>query len=108
MPAEGALLINLGDAFARWTSDRWKSTLHRVNPPVIDGAIERRRSAAFFFDGNHDAVIEALPGTLAPGAQPYPPITIAEHLTAKLAGMKSGTAPTGTEREAARVLNATP
>ncbi len=106
MPAEGAFLINLGDAFARWTNDRWRSTLHRVDPPVVDGRIERRRSAAFFFDGNHDAVIEPLPGTVEPGAQAYPPITIAEHLEAKLAGMKVGTAPTGADREAARVLSA--
>jgi isopenicillin N synthase-like dioxygenase len=107
MPGEGAFLINLGDAFARWTNDRWRSTLHRVNPPVIDGRIVRRRSAAFFFDGNHDAVIEPLPGTVAPGAEPYPPITVAQHIAAKLSGMKAGTAPTGADREAARVLGAT-
>jgi isopenicillin N synthase-like dioxygenase len=61
-PADGALLINLGDAMARWTNDRWRSTVHRVDPPIVDGQIIRRRSAAFFFDGNYDAVIEALPG----------------------------------------------
>ncbi|GAA4403129.1 isopenicillin N synthase family dioxygenase [Tsukamurella soli] len=106
MPAEGAFLINLGDAFARWTNDRWRSTLHRVDPPVVDGRIERRRSAAFFFDGNHDAVISPLPGTVEPGTEAYPPITVAAHLDAKLAGMKTGTAPTGASREAARVLSA--
>ncbi|MES9513662.1 isopenicillin N synthase family dioxygenase [Rhodococcus erythropolis] len=87
-PADGALLINLGDAMARWTNDRWRSTVHRVDPPVVDGQIIRRRSAAFFFDGNHDAVIEALPGTLAPGEVGYPPITIAENIAAKVAGLK--------------------
>ena len=45
-PAEGALLINLGDLMARWTNERWMSTLHRVKPPIVDGTIERRRSAA--------------------------------------------------------------
>ncbi|WP_216894965.1 isopenicillin N synthase family dioxygenase [Nocardia alni] len=108
MPAPGAFLVNLGDAFARWTNDRWISTLHRVDPPVVDGRIERRRSAAFFFDGNHDAVIEPLPGTVEPGADAYPPITVAAHLQAKLAGMKRGTAPVGADREAARVLGARP
>ena len=106
IPAPGAFLVNLGDAFARWTNDRWRSTLHRVDPPVVDGRIERRRSAAFFFDGNHDAVIEPLPGTVEPGAEAYPPITIAAHLQAKLAGMKLGAAPAGADREAARVRGA--
>ncbi|MFJ8887312.1 isopenicillin N synthase family dioxygenase [Streptomyces sp. NPDC102402] len=104
-PADGAFLINLGDAMARWTNDRWMSTLHRVNPPVVDGRVVRRRSAAFFFDGNHDAVIEALPGCAEDGAL-YEPITVAEHIAAKIAGLKTGTAPTGTAREAARVLAA--
>lgn len=36
------------------------STLHRVKPPIVDGTI-RRRSAAYFHDGNIDAVIRTLP-----------------------------------------------
>ncbi|QNG20510.1 isopenicillin N synthase family oxygenase [Rhodococcus triatomae] len=105
-PEEGALLINLGDAMARWTNDRWMSTIHRVDPPVADGRIIRRRSAAFFFDGNHDAVIETLPGMLAEGEQGYPPITVAENIAAKIAGFRSGVAPEGDLRETARVLAA--
>jgi isopenicillin N synthase-like dioxygenase len=110
MPGEGAFLINLGDAMARWTNDRWKSTLHRVNPPLVDGRIIRRRSAAFFFDGNHDALITPLPGTVADGESGYPPITIADNIAAKVAGLKTGLAsgdkPAGAEREAARFLAA--
>ena len=105
-PAEGALLINLGDAMARWTNDRWMSTIHRVDPPVVDGQIIRRRSAAFFFDGNHDAVIEALPGTLAEGETGYPPMTIAENIAMKVAGLRTGVAPTTQLREATRVTAA--
>lgn len=105
-PAEGALLINLGDAMSRWTNDRWMSTIHRVDPPVVDGQIMRRRSAAFFFDGNHDAVIEALPGTLAEGETGYPPITIAENIAMKVAGLRTGVAPATQLREAARVAAA--
>lgn len=104
-PAPGALLVNLGDALARWTNDRWRSTVHRVDPPVVDGRILRRRSAAFFFDGNHDALIETLPGCLGEGETGYPPITIADNIAAKLAGMKNGVAPVGL-REAERVLTA--
>ena len=105
-PADGALLINLGDAMARWTNDRWMSTVHRVDPPVIDGRIQRRRSAAFFFDGNHDAVLEALPGTLADGEVGYPPITVAENIAMKVAGLRTGVAPKADLREAARVKEA--
>lgn len=105
-PADGALLINLGDAMARWTNDRWMSTVHRVDPPVIDGRIRRRRSAAFFYDGNHDAVLEALPGTLADGEIGYPPITVAENIAMKVAGLRTGVAPKTDLREAARVKEA--
>ncbi|MGK2867448.1 MAG: isopenicillin N synthase family dioxygenase [Mycobacterium sp.] len=105
-PADGALLINLGDAMARWTNDRWRSTVHRVDPPVVDGRVRRRRSAAFFFDGNHDAVLEALPGTLADGEIGYPPITVAENIAMKVAGLRTGVAPDADLREAARVKEA--
>ncbi|WP_347056949.1 2-oxoglutarate and iron-dependent oxygenase domain-containing protein [Blastococcus sp. HT6-30] len=107
MPADGALLINLGDLMARWTNERWMSTLHRVKPPIVAGRIERRRSAAFFHDGNIDAVIETLPTCVgADGTSAYPPITVGGHIRAKLAGSRAGVANTEAEREAARVLAA--
>jgi isopenicillin N synthase-like dioxygenase len=106
-PADDALLINLGDLTARWTNERWQSTLHRVKPPIVDGTIERRRSAAYFHDGNADAVITALATCVAPGAQPvYPPITVSEHISSKLAGSRAGQLNTSAERDAARVLAA--
>jgi isopenicillin N synthase-like dioxygenase len=105
-PDDGALLVNLGDAMARWTNDRWLSTVHRVAPPVVDGRIKRRRSAAFFFDGNHDAVIETLPGCATPDRPGYPPITVAENISVKVAGLKGTAAPSADLREAQRVLAA--
>ena len=60
-PVDGALLVNLGDLTTRLTNERWLSTLHRVKPPVVDGTIRRRRSAAFFHDGDADAVVAPLP-----------------------------------------------
>jgi isopenicillin N synthase-like dioxygenase len=105
-PADGALIVNLGDAMARWTNDRWLSTIHRVDPPIVEGRIMRRRSAAFFFDGNFDAVIETLPGCADTDRPGYAPITVAEHISAKLAGLKAGIAPTDVEREAKRLAAA--
>lgn len=107
-PLPGALLVNLGDVTARLTNDHWRSTLHRVKPPVVDGTIRRRRSAAFFFDGNVDAVIATLPGVLEPGEnEHYRPVTIGEHIAAKLRGSRGLVNNVDdTEREAQRVLSA--
>ena len=78
-------------------------------PPIVDGRIERRRSAAFFHDGNIDAVIETLPTCLdADGTSAYGPTTVGEHIRAKLAGSRAGVANPEAEREAARVLAARP
>ena len=106
-PVDGALLINLGDLTARLTNDRWMSTLHRVKPPIVDGTIKRRRSVAFFHDGNVDAVIETLPSHLdADDGLAYEPILVRDHIKAKLAGSRQGKANTAAVREAARVLAA--
>ncbi len=80
-----SLIINLGDAMARWTNDRWRSTLHRVvTPPAGVAATSRRQSIAFFHNANWDAVIECIPSCLAVGESPrYPPVTAGEHLMSK-------------------------
>jgi isopenicillin N synthase-like dioxygenase len=108
VPAPGALLVNLGDLLARWTNDRWISTMHRVLPPT-DGAgrLVRRRSAAFFHDGNADAVISCLPGcsgTDSPAR--YESVTVSDHLAAKLSGSRGLVANSAAERESARLLAA--
>jgi len=58
-PIPGAFVINIGDLMARWTNDRWRSTLHRVVVPT-DRAAERRQSLAFFHQPNWDAEITCL------------------------------------------------
>ena len=108
VPAPDALLINLGDMLARWTNDRWISTMHRVLPPVdAQGRVVRRRSAAYFHDGNYDAVVSCLPGC-ADSEHPelYQPITVGEHLEAKLRGSRGLTLNAAAEREAARLRSA--
>jgi isopenicillin N synthase-like dioxygenase len=108
VPAEGALLVNLGDLLARWTNDRWISTLHRVLPPTDgEGRLVRRRSAAYFHDGNADAVISCLPGCATEESPPlYESVTVADHLAAKLNGSRGLVANPGAEREGARLLSA--
>lgn len=107
-PADDALLINLGDVTARWTNDQWMSTLHRVKPPIVDGTIERRRSAAYFHDGDIDAVIATM-SHLIDDAHPnrYPePITVGAHIRAKLAGSRAGKKNDTAGAEKGRVLAA--
>lgn len=107
-PADDALLINLGDVTGRWTNDRWMSTLHRVKPPVIDGTIERRRSAAYFHDGDIDALITTMPHMIDdehPNRYPEP-ITVGDHIRAKLAGSRAGKKNEAAGAEKDRVLAA--
>ena len=107
-PGPGALLVNLGDGLARWTNDQWISTMHRVAPPRVDGVLVPRRSAAYFHDGNIDAVIAPLPTCVGPDRPAlYEPVTVGEHLRAKLAGSRGGTLNAGAEREAARLGRST-
>jgi isopenicillin N synthase-like dioxygenase len=82
-PQPGAFVVNIGDLMARWTNDRWTSTLHRVVIPQ-DGAGERRQSFAFFHQPNWDAEIAALPACLAPGERAkYAPVFSGPYLMGK-------------------------
>ncbi|WP_037188978.1 isopenicillin N synthase family dioxygenase [Rhodococcus sp. 114MFTsu3.1] len=108
-PMEGALLVNLGDALARWTNDKWISTMHRVAPPRVDGRLVPRRSAAFFHDGNPETVIACLPGCTGPGNPPrYRPVTVKDHITAKLRGSRERQLNRDAVRELARLTGETP
>jgi isopenicillin N synthase-like dioxygenase len=68
----GAFTINTGDLLARWSGDRWKSNRHRVLPPQAEAPDEDLVSLVYFYEADHDAVIESLrpplgkPNTYAP------------------------------------------
>lgn len=105
-PEDGALLVNLGDLMARVTNEHWMSTLHRVKPPVVDGTIERRRSAAYFHSFDWDAIVSPLPECVEKGEEAlYEPISAHDHLQAKLRGSRAGVRNTNSLRESARVLS---
>jgi len=91
LPLEEGFVVNTGDALALWTNDEWASTIHRVVPSLVPGA-PRRRSFAFFQDGNYDAVIECLP-TCTSSAHPprYAPITLGDHVVDKIVGGRAQT-----------------
>jgi isopenicillin N synthase-like dioxygenase len=45
---------------ARWSGGRWKSNRHRVLPPQADAPDEDLVSLVYFYESDHDAVIESL------------------------------------------------
>jgi isopenicillin N synthase-like dioxygenase len=78
----GSFILNIGDALARWTNDRFNSTPHRV---INQSAFTDRYSIALFFDPNLDATVECLP-RFASAAEParYAPIRYEDYYTMRL------------------------
>jgi isopenicillin N synthase-like dioxygenase len=81
----GSFVINQGDLMARWTNDRWLSTLHRVaNPPEEAKGGSRRLSIVFFHHPNYDATVSCVPTCIAAGGKPtYEPITVSDYYRIK-------------------------
>lgn len=82
---EGAFVVNIGDMMARWTNDRWVSTLHRVVNPPIDTAVgSERLSIGFFHEPNYDTMVSCLPSCQSSANPPkFEPILAGEHLYAQ-------------------------
>ncbi|KAG2054166.1 Clavaminate synthase-like protein [Suillus hirtellus] len=83
-PLAGTLVINLGDQFARWTNDIFKSTVHRaMNKNIVD-----RYSIALFFGTDYEVNIEPI-YTCVTAEKPatYPAITAGEYVKQRLKAM---------------------
>ena len=76
-PLEGSFVVNIGDLMARWTNDRFASTLHRV----ANFSGRKRYSIPFFIGANPDAVIEVLPSCISAGnPAKYGPIVTGDYV----------------------------
>lgn len=78
-----AFTVNIGDLMARWVSDRWRSTRHRVLPPDASAPDEDLVSLIFFYECDHDARIASLDGR-------YPEVVASEYLREKLDSITVG------------------
>ena len=80
-PRDGTFVVNIGDAFARWTNDAFRSTPHRV----INASAERDRySVAMFFDPSLDAEIAPRPQHCRERPARYAPVRYGDYYTARL------------------------
>ena len=65
-PLEGTMVVNIGDLLARWSNDRFRSTLHRV----VNRSGRRRLSIPVFYDPDSSAVVDPRDLGLPPGEAP--------------------------------------
>ncbi|KAH9891881.1 Clavaminate synthase-like protein [Cubamyces lactineus] len=80
-PIPGTLVINLGDQFARWTNDVFKSTVHRA----INRSGVRRYSIPLFFGTDYDVKLEPIPSCVSPERPAkYEVVTAGEYVKERL------------------------
>jgi len=75
-PIPRTLVCNIGDLLARWSNNRFASTVHRV----VNRTSNARYSIPVFFDPYTDTVVDPVDLGVAPENSLFPPITVGEHI----------------------------
>lgn len=79
-PIEGSLVVNVGDLLARWSNDRFRSTLHRV----INKSGHERYSIATFYDPTYSAVVDPCDLGIEAKASLYPPVAAGDYILKRI------------------------
>ncbi|MFK3796387.1 MULTISPECIES: isopenicillin N synthase family dioxygenase [unclassified Pseudomonas] len=79
-PIEGSLVVNVGDLLARWSNDRFRSTLHRV----INKSGHERYSIATFYDPTYSAVVDPCDLGIEGEASLYPAVAAGDYILKRI------------------------
>lgn len=78
-PIPGTLVCNIGDLLARWSNDRFASTLHRV----VNRTSHARFSIPVFFDPHTDTIVDPVDLGVAQADSRYEPVTAGQHISGR-------------------------
>jgi len=78
-PISGTLVCNIGDLLARWSNNRFTSTLHRV----VNRTQGARYSIPVFFDPHTDTIIDPSDLGVATQESEYEPVTAGGHIASR-------------------------
>lgn len=78
-PIAGTLVCNIGDLLARWSNDRFASTVHRV----INRTKNARYSIPVFFDPHTDTIVDPVDLGVAAAQSHYEPVKAGEHIAGR-------------------------
>lgn len=78
-PIPGTLVCNIGDLLARWSNDRFASTVHRV----VNRSKAARYSIPIFFDPHTDTIIDPVDLGASKRDSHYDPVTAGQHIAGR-------------------------